>query len=388
MRRRQILAACLATGALLTATTVVPVETAQAAPPSGSSSASTAVATPGTGITVSTNFTGLLGLLSPILSGVVTPLINTVGSLPSQLLTTVAQAIGTVGLTATNTVNALVPPANGLATCGQAGWNTTNCYGPVLPAISLPPLLSLGTGISQGFAAVSSSGYIARSQIANPDISLLGIDIGDLGVIGGQATCGSTSGTCASQDTFTGASLFGGVIRLQLANGSNLLQVSIENGPWVSVPSLSGSLQQVNDLLGLDSNHDILSIAANGGLLTIQGKLDLDALLGGLGLGGLLNGISGLVDVGTVGELTLTVGPGSTVTSNSAQAWGLELGVDLSGEISLSLLGGLAGLDVKLPSHITPTSNGNLLDLKLGYSNANTGTLPPSTTQWVPPGLT
>lgn len=391
MKRRQILAACLATGAILTAGTVVPVDTAQASTPSGSSSASTAVALPGNGISVQTSFTGLLGLLSPILSGVVTPLLNTVAALPSQVLTGVAQAIGGVGLTATNTINSLALPAtqSGFPTnCTSGGWTTTNCFGPILPTISLAPLLSLGTGLAQGYAAVNSTGYISRTQITDPNITVLGLPIGDLGVIGGQAFCGSAAGTCQATESFTGASLFGGVIRLQLANNSNLLSVSIENGPWTNVSDLSGSLKTINDVLGLDSNHDILSIKASGSLLTIQGKLDLQALLSGIGLGGLLSGISGIADANTVGQLTLTLGPGQNVTSTSTQSWGLELGLDLSGTISLSLLGGLAGVTIGIPTNITSTSLGNLLDLKLAYANATSGAVPANSTQWVPPGLT
>jgi hypothetical protein len=80
------------------------------------------------------------------------------------------------------------------------------------------------------------------------------------------------------------------------------------------------------------------------------------------------------------------------VTNTTAAAWGLGVGVDLSGSLGFTLLG-LVGASISIPTGITGTTFGNLLDLRLGYtacsvgaSSGGTGT-GPGATQVVPPTL-
>jgi hypothetical protein len=375
-RRGRVLTAAVACACALGVTAPT---AATAATGEGSAYSAAAKVSPTGSLAPQVTGTGLLQLLGPVLSGVVNPLTNALGALPGQLLAGVADGLTGAGLRATNPAARQPAPQSGYpASCSTGGWTASDCYGPILPSIGLPPLLALSTGVVQGFATGDTTGYTARAHVANPDLSVLGIQLGNLGVIDAQSHCGPDSCTTAAQ--LTGASLLGGLVTANLADDSDLLAVSVGGTPLVTGSSVvvpAGSLPA--GLHGVTATLD-------GNLLELTIGLSLTGLLDGLGLGDLLAGVAGLADGGSSIALTLTVGPGSQPADGSTEAWGLAVGVDLAASISLSLLG-LAGVTVTISSGISGSSYGNLLDLELAYTNAFSGDLPGLTPQWIPPGL-
>lgn len=333
----------------------------------------------GSGLGVHVTPGGLLAPFKGVVDGVVSPLTAGLTSMPSTLLSGLAEDLVAAGLSATGAATNLVAPATGFPSCSASGWTSGNCYGPLVPALGLSSLLGLNTGVVQGYANGGGGTWSSRSQVAGPDLSVLGIDIGDLGVAEASASC-ATGGQCTASETLTDTSLLGGLVKLQLASGSGLLQVSLAGAPFVNISSLGTTLTPVNSLV---------SVAADGKLLKVRIGLDLDQLLGGLGLSGLVSGLAPLVSLSTTADLTLVIGPGDhVVTNTSAEAWGLGISLDLTADVDVSVLGGLASLDVGVDSGLASSGDGNLLDLELAYSNASAGSIaPPSNGSWVPPAL-
>jgi len=370
--RMRLLAAGVAAVTLVAA---APASSAYAS--TGSSYSAAATVTAGS-IAPTVGTSGLLGFLGPVLSGVVNPLTAAVGALPGQVLAGVVGSLTGAGLQASNPATAQTAPASGYPTCGTGGWNSSDCYGPVTPTIALAPLLSLSTGAIQGYATGDASGYTSKAGLADPVISVLAVNIGDLGVVKSKSIC-TAAGTCTSMQSVASASLLSGLISANVAPGTGLLSLSV-----AGVPLASGS--NTNVALGsLPAGLLGINVALNNNLATITLNIGLTGLLNGLGLGNLLAGVAGLVDGGSSVALTLTLGPGSLAGAGSIQSWGLDLGIDLSANISLSLLG-LAGVTITIPTGIAGASHGNVVDLKLAYTNAYAGALSAGP-QWIPAGL-
>ncbi|MBN9619739.1 MAG: hypothetical protein J0H43_08405, partial [Actinobacteria bacterium] len=332
-------------------------------------------ATAGTGLTVSPLPTGLLGFLSSITTDVA-PLTTALSQLVSQTVAGVAAGLTGAGLSATNSGTSTPTPSAGTyPTCTASGWSTSDCYGPLVPTVSLPSLLTLSSGTTQGYAAYSSTtGYSAAAKVADPVLGLLGITLANLGIVQSTSSC-TSNGSCTQTQSISGASLLGGAVQLSLANGRFLATV---NGVQVSGVAVPLSVAGIG-----------ATISANGNLLTVKIALTLTQLLNSLGLGSLLSSVVGLVDANNGGPsatLTLTVGPGSSTSNGTTSAWGLDVGVDLSANINISLLG-LAGVSISVPSGIGGSNYGNLLDLKLAYTNAASGQSGGSGPVWYPPGL-
>jgi hypothetical protein len=178
---------------------------------------------------------------------------------------------------------------------------------------------------------------------------------------------------------------------LQLINGwvkarlrSGTYEASVDGGTtWAGVRDMH---------LTTVPGHADLQIVSSGDLLQVKESIGLDQLLGSLGLGGLFSGLPGQIDnKDTNLTLTISVGPGSSASGgNGISAWGLAIGVDLSGTITvkqLSALGVLGGKAViTIPTGISGTHYGNLMDLKLAYATCTSGDVPPPVTR-IPPGL-
>ena len=369
--------------AVLTALTCAVAVTVPAAVPAsatstGSSYSAAAYGTAGT-LNVTAGGTGLTGTLASLL----TPLTSALNGLANSLASTLVTSITNAGLTATTPASTQSAPASGFPNCTTGGWNRQDCYSASSGnALGVPGVLSLGLNAAQGYAAADSTGYQAAAQVADPSLSLLGISIGDLGVAQSSATC-PTTGSCSASVSLTNASLLGGLIKLKTATGSNLLQVQLGTNPWIPLSSLGTSLTAVGTGI---------SAKADGTFLQINISISLTQLLSGLGLGGLLSSLAGLDLTGTSLTLSVLVGPGSS-TSNGATAWGLDVGLDLSGSINISatsLLSGLLGsASITIPSGITgsPTALGNLASLELAYTAVTAGSAVSSAPVWFPPGL-
>jgi hypothetical protein len=344
--------------------------------PLNTSYAAAAKITPGGGITpqVTTGgaLGGLLDFLTPVLDQVVTPLTAQLLSLPSTLVGSLVGGLTDAGYYANSPSSAQSPPASGYPTCASDGWNSDDCYGPLVPTISAAPLLTLGTGTLQGYAAADSTGSFGQAQTAGLMLSLLGINVGNLGVASSASQC-LASHVCSSSSTLTGLSLLAGAVAAKTASDGSLL-VSLNSGSYVALSTVSSPVTL--------SAAGVLSATAQsvGGALQLKIGLSLHDLLGALGIADVLSSLDA-TDSGSAVTLTMTIGPGTQTASDTTSAWGLEVGIGLSANLQLSVLGlvtvGLVATD--------PTG-ANLVDLQLGYTSAvNATNTDPS---GAPPALT
>jgi hypothetical protein len=312
-------------------------------------------ATAGT-VTTSTN-ASVLGLVT--LPANVTNTLNALVALPGQVAQPLITGLVTgTGLQAQNGATQLRRPASGSFPSCTGAWAAGNCYGPVVSPISTS-VVALSTNALQGYATADSQGFVGAAHAAGPALTLLGINIGNLGVIDSSAECSSASpSVCDTTQKLTGGSLLNGALTYTIANGTLAAQLNgttLTNGVTLPVAGFG-------------------TVKLNGNLLTLALTVPFSNLLS------LLN-ISGLTTTSSSATLTVAIGPGSaTVSGSSAKAWGLDVNASLnvSFSVTVSLLG-LLGL-----ATLTSTATGNLLDLKLAYSEADAGSLPPG---WVPPGL-
>ena len=364
---RRALTAVGAAGLAISLVATVPAAPAVADTSRGSAYSAAGQVGTANGLQVKTSTSGLLIFLQPVLAAVLDPLLSTVTSvIPSVVGQLTSTLVGGTGLSATNNGTTVPTPTNGVYPTCSSPWDSSDCYGTTPLSVGLPPLLNISLGSPQGYAAYDpTNGYSAGSQILAPAVSLLGISLVQAGVIQSTSQC-SPTGTCTHTQSTTNLSLLGGAVTLNIANGNSL--VTINNG----AQSTGGNLPL--QLLG-----NGISVSVTGNLLTAKVTLSLDSLTGMLGLSSLVGGAGASV------VLTLTAGPGDYNPSGSASSWGLDLGLDLSANISIDL--GLAGIKISIPTGITGSNYGNLLDLKLGYTSA---TAKQQTTggTWFPPGLT
>jgi hypothetical protein len=309
------------------------------------------------------------GVLGSAIADLIQPIVDL---LTQQVNSTVSGAV--VGL-----LNSSGNTAD--TTTGPSSYPT----GPLLN-VGVPGILALTLNGPSGSVSASSSAYAATSTFTDPQLSVLGISLADLGVANASVNCPTGSGDPSATVSLSVVSLFGGLVKAKLASGSNLLQVSLNGGAYQSISGLSTTLA---------NGGSTLSVRANGNFLQVSVTISLSTLLGSLGLGGLLGALGSAVDIsGTALTLALDIGPGNTppvAGATSATAWGLEVGADLSGTVSVSVLGLLGALGgsavITIPSGISGTSAGNLLDLKLGYATCTKGTAAIPGSQWIPPGL-
>jgi hypothetical protein len=277
-------------------------------------------------------------------------------SLPSTLVADLVAGLTAAGYDADSPSTAQAPPSSGFPTCTAGTWNADDCYGPLVPTVSAAPLLSLGTGTLQGYAAADSTGAYARAGTAGVLLSLLGVNVGNLGLADAAAQC-LANGTCTATSTLTGLSLLSGTVAAKTAGDGSLL-VSIAGGPYVAVSTLSSPVSV--------SAAGVLSatVQAQSGALRIKVGLGLTDLLAALGIGASLSSVNA-TDAGSAVTLSLTIGPGTKSSSAAASAWGLDVSVGLDVNVQLSVLG-LVTVGLAAPDSAT----GNLVDLQLAYASA------------------
>jgi hypothetical protein len=319
-------------------------------------------------ISVSPSVTLLGGAIdgTALLGSLTTALVNPLLALPNALTSNLAGSLVGAGLQANSPTGIQPRPTSGYPTCGQSGWTSADCYGPLIPAVSAPGLVTLNTGVVQGYATHDTDGYIASTQAANPVLSLLGITLGNLGVTSSSAQCGKSTG-CTATHSLTGGSLFGGGLTYSIAGGNIL--ASVGGAQLTSVP--------LNVISGVTA-------ALTGNLLKLNISLTLTQLLGAIGT--TLSALTGLLgvnlgDSSTTLSLTVTVGPGDIAStgSSTSSAWGLDVSVDLTGSIGLGVnVLGLNVATIKVNIGRSNVSSPDLLDLKLAYSAAATNFIPPA----------
>jgi hypothetical protein len=330
---------------------------------SSTSGSATAKAVYGSAVTIAPTAATGSGLLGATVASLVQPIADTLANaVNSTVATSVRGLLNSTGNTA-----------------DTSGGETSYPTGP-LAKMALPGLLSLDLYTPAGSVTASPTAYSAQSTFSSLALRALNIDAGDVAAASASVTCPAT-GSPSATVSLADLALINGYVRARMNQGT--FQVSADGGlSWAAVRDLH---------LTTVPGHSDLQIVASGDFLQIKESIGVDRLLGGLGLGGLFSGMPGQIDTKDSNlTLTFTVGPGSYAgTDNSMSAWGLEVGVDVSGTIavkelsSLGLLGGTATINV--PTGISGEHYGNLLDLKLAYAACTTGVYTPASR--VPPGL-
>jgi hypothetical protein len=318
--------------------------------------------------TVTTHVTNS-GLAGGLISLLTTNLAQPLGTLPATIVSGLANGITDSGFSATNPNHSQPRPSStyNFPTCGQLGWtNPGDCYGPSVPSVSTNAV-SLSVGSTQGYATGDTTGYVAATQASDPNLGLLGVSIGDLGLVQSAATC--TTSTCTPDQKLSNGSLFGGALTYSLVNGNVVAKVgavTVGSTPVTVTSAVKASVSATN-------------------LLTLTITLSTNQVLGAVGqtlssLGTLLGDT--LTAASTTSTLTVTIGPGNTSGSGSSSttAWGLDVNATLNADVKLNVLS-LLGLSL---GSVEVTATGALVDLKLAYSSATAGSLP---ADWVPPAL-
>jgi hypothetical protein len=340
----------------------------------GTSYAAAAKVSPGGGLSPTISTSGAIGalldFLTPVLNDVVTPLTTALTSLPSTLIADVAAGLDGSGYVANSPDTAQSPPGSGFPTCGSTGWTGGDCFGPLLPAVSAAPLISVGTGTVQGYGAADATGAYGAAQTSNVAVSLLGISLGSLGVAGSTSQC-LANRVCSSTGTLTGLSLLSGAVAAKITGGA--LQVSLNGGAYKSLGSITSPVTL--SAAGITATAQTVN-----GMLQLNVGLSLDSLLTALGIADVLSSL-GASDNGSTITLTVNLGAGTSTSTDTTSGWGLEVGLGLSANVSISVLG-LIGITVAAPD---TTTTGDLMDMQLAYSAATNADV---SAAGAPPALT
>jgi hypothetical protein len=130
-----------------------------------------------------------------------------------------------------------------------------------------------------------------------------------------------------------------------------------------------------------------VTISPYGNSVRLSIPMTVSQVLNALGLpAAVISALTGFSPTSSV-TMNLIVGPNSALTNNSASAWGLGIGVDLSGSLSFNVLD-LVTATVKVPTGIGSGNVGNVLDLRLAYTACQSGIKQSgSVTKAIPPAL-
>jgi hypothetical protein len=394
-RTRNVLAIATVTVALAvqapspaSATVVVPLTTGATAYSAASST--------GTGaLNASLTLTGALGGL---LGGLITPIVNTalnplLAVLHGTVNTLVASLLG-----ASSALNVGVPSAQ--STPKPIAFPTDLISGVPLSCGSLPtkpcyqgasivglgaPLANINLSTVAGYtqqvltAADSTNPILARAQLVAPSVSVLpGVvsllnPVVSVATVDALASCPNDIVTAPSVKlSATTVTVLGGLVTLDVTNG---LIANLKVGGT----SYAQNLLPILNLAGV-------IVQPFGSAVKVTIPLGVTDLLNGLGLP--LGAVTELLG-DTLGDslsLSIILGPNAQVTSTTAKAWGLGIGVDLSGTLSFNLLG-VVGAAVTVPSGIGGGNYGNLADLRLAYASCASGSVLPGSIPAVPPAL-
>jgi hypothetical protein len=390
----------------------VPGTTAAALTPNITTSASAYSAAAATGnatLHANLQLTGSLGklldaLISPIVNQDLDPLVSALQGTVNGL---VASALG-----ASSSLNAATSPTQTQYGTAPATFPNDTLPSPCVSSGSQPcysggsvnvngaPLVSASVGALNGYVEqVTSSAdatipVFGRATMANPSISVLpGIStlIPGLPSVGNplvSATAANSKANCPNDGAVgaakpktsptglvsaTGVTLLGGLVTLSVLDGkiASLVVNNVAYGSVLSLPTVS--------VAGV-------TVSPYGDAVLVSIPLTLDQILAGLGLSGaLVTALHGFGPTSTL-RLKLVVGPNTSVTSRTASAWGLGIAADLSGSLSFNLLD-LVTANVTIPTGITGSNYGNLIDLRLAYSTCQSGVIVPATVPAIPPTL-
>ena len=389
------LRACLAITTAVVVGSVVAATPAAATPVTNNASAYAAAAGTGSarlgaGLQLTGSVGGLLdSLISPIVNSALNPLL---AALTGTVNTLVASNLG-----ASSTLNAGTPTGqSGTAPaafpnetlpspCSSSG--VEPCYNVGSNALSATPLVNVSLGQLDGWtqqvpsAADATNPIYGRAHDASPSVSILpGLtSIAPLlpsatnplisaTAADAKANCPNDGAVGASKPktapsasvSASGVSLLGGLVTFSVANGliAGLNVNGTSYGDVLSLPSLTVSGVTINPF---------------GNSILIGIPLSVSQVLTALGLPGSV--VTQLMALSPTSSVTVNIvaGPSTTVTNTSVSAWGLGIGVDLSGQLNFNLLG-LVGATVTIPTGISGGNLGNVIDLRLAYATCQSGT--------------
>jgi hypothetical protein len=411
------LAACLVGSLALVAATT---GTAGAVPPTLTPGATAYAAAAGTGtgsLAASLQINGALGkllgsLIDPIISQDVDPLLATLQSGINSSLDSALGASSNLNVstdpsqTQVATAPAVFPNDTLPSPCVKTG--SQPCYSATSSAVNGTPLASVSLGLLSGYVeqvqatADATNPIFARASATNPQVSILpGITslvpglptavnpLVSASAAAAKATCPNDGAVGATRpatapsinETVTSVNLLGGLVTFGVLDG------------YLSTLRVNGTSYQVNGPKGsgIPELGSVtvagVTIAPYGNSISISIPLTVNQVLTGLGLpASIISALTGFSPTSSV-TMNLIVGPNSAVTSTSASAWGLGIGVDLSGSLSFNVLD-LVSATVKIPTGVGRGNLGNLLDLRLAYTTCQSGVnLSGSITKAIPPAL-
>lgn len=403
MRTRLLsIAACVVGSVALVAATT---GSAQAVPPTltASASAYSAAADTGTGsLHANLQITGSLGsllgnLIDPIISADLNPL---VAALQGSVNGAVSSAFG-----ASSNLNASTDPSQTqVATAPAAFPNDTlpspcvatgpqPCYSGPSASVNGAPLASVSLGAVNGYAeqvqtsADATNPIFARANAASPQVTVLpGISslvpglptavnpLVSASSVSTKANCPNDGPVGAAKpttppsinETVSNVNVLGGLVTFGVLDGQ--LTTLHVNGTTYQVNGPTGSGIPELGTVTVDG----VTIAPYGNSVIVSIPLTVGQVLAGLGLpSSVISALNGFTPTSSV-TMSLIVGPNSTLTNKSASAWGLGIGVNLSGNLTFNVLD-LVTATVRIPTGIGRGNFGNVLDLRLAYTACNSG---------------
>jgi len=225
-----------------------------------------------------------------------------------------------------------------------------------------------------------------RAQEASTSISVLsGIfslanQLVSTGLVDSKANCPNNGTSPSASVSGTNIRLLGGLITLSVASGA-IASLTFNGTTYASLSTLP------------TVTAGGVTVQPYGDSVIVSLSLSLSQVFAGLGLASsITTPLLGYGNTGAALTLSLVVGPNTDVTNTTATAWGLGVGVDLAGSLGFSLPTGSAGTPivgatVSIPTGITGSTFGNLLDLRLAYSACAVGATSAGATQVIPPEL-
>jgi len=398
MNRRLVVTASAVAVAAMTFVLAGP---ASATPVSTGSTAYSAAGFTGTAtmqanLTLNGTLGGILGnIIGPIVSSALNPLVaalqgsadsvvgGTLGaSGPNHATTPVTQAGSAPGTFPADLPTGLPSPCSTAST-------TLPCYNATsgLSAISAPPLLNMAVTAVSGYtqqvptSASSTNQMLGRAQAVGTAVSVLPAvpslanPLVSTGTVDSVSSCPNDGTTSPSAHVAaTNIRLAGGLVTMTVASDA-IANLVVNGHSYTSISALP--------VLSVGG----ITVQPYGTSIELTLPLTLSQVATGLGLpSSVISTLASYGVTGTAMNLSVIVGPDTNITKTSAQAWGLGLGVDLSGSLNFNLLG-LVGAVVSVPSGIGGSSLGNILDLRLGYTACTVGASSAGSSQAVPPAL-
>jgi hypothetical protein len=274
------------------------------------------------------------------------------------------------------------------------------CYSGASASANGAPLATVSTGVLSGYveqvqqSADTTNPVFGRASVANPRVSVLpaistlvpGLPsatnpLVSASLVAAKANCPNDGAPGASKpatppsvsESTSSVSLLGGLVTFGVLDGqlTSLVVNGVSYSSVLSLPTVTVSG---------------VTVAPFGQSVIVSLPLTVAQILTGLGLSStVVNALNGFSPASSL-TLSLVVGPNSTLTSRSASAWGLGVGVDLSGSLTFNLLG-LVTATVNVPTGIKAGNVGNVLDLRLAYTTCQSGVTMPAVIPVVPPAL-